>query len=406
MIKITNVYIENYRSCINTKFRVQKNLTAIIGANGAGKSNILNSFLLLGGRFRGPRMYGNRERDLNDSTTKSTIIYDIDVDNLKYKLKADIFLETDERNSDAVYYYEVQFKQQKKGDRYKKIDNSLIEYAHEFYYFRSKSTESFLNNLPKKYQTKFNNIFFRCLFFIRKASYYSATQFSDPSNCPVSIELEGNKRMPRYRTNKYHDKFIYDLYDAYKSDHNSFNRYLNTINDNGIGLISNIEFYEYDLPSSTFEVKTGGTIRQIDKEKQIVVPSFKIDKTTLTPNQLSEGTFKTIALIFYILNDTSDLLLIEEPEVCVHHGLLNSILELIKFKSSEKQIIISTHSDFVLDKLIPENIVLVFKDKEVGTTAIELDQYLSKDDYNGLKEYLNNVGNLGEFWKEGGFDYE
>ena len=106
------------------------------------------------------------------------------------------FLETDERNSDAVYFFNIQFKEQKKGVRYKKIDNSLIDYASEFYYFRSKSDETFLSNLPKKYQTRFNKNFFRCLFFIRKASYYSATQFSDPSNCPVSIELEGNKRLP------------------------------------------------------------------------------------------------------------------------------------------------------------------------------------------------------------------
>ena len=104
MIRITNVYIENYRSCINTKFRLRNNLTAIIGANGAGKSNILNSFLLLGGRIRGPRMYRNREQELNESTSKSTIIYDIDIDSSKYKLKADIFLETDERNSDAVFF--------------------------------------------------------------------------------------------------------------------------------------------------------------------------------------------------------------------------------------------------------------------------------------------------------------
>lgn len=404
MIQITNVDIENYRSCINTRFKVKKNLTALIGANGAGKSNILNSFLLLGGRIRGSRMYRNRE--INDSHTNSTIVFDINLDEQKFKLKADIFFETDERNSDDIHFLKIQFKEVKKGVRYKQIDNSLIEYLLESYYYNSKNKESLFSRLPKKFQTKFNSNFFSCLLFIRKASYYSATQFSDPSNCPVSIELDGNKRFPRYRTNRHHDKFIYDLYKAYKDDHNSFNRYLNTINSNGIGLVSDIEFYEYDLPNSTFEVKTGGKIKQIDKEKQIVVPSFKIDKTTLSPNQLSEGTFKTIALIFYILNDSSELLLIEEPEVCVHHGLLNSILELIKFKSSEKQIIISTHSDFVLDKLSPENVVLVLKDKEVGTLAVELDKHLSKDDYDGLKSYLNNVGNLGEYWKEGGFDYE
>ena len=403
MIKITNIEIGNYRSCINTKFKIKENLTAIIGANGAGKSNILNSILLLSGRMRGSRTYG-RNRKLDDSTSHSTLTFDLEIDESKFKLKADIHFETDERNSDEIYFYKIQFKKNQKGERYMQIEDGLIEYAQEHYYYRLRSkSESFLEHLPKQFQTTFYTNFFKCFFFIQKASYYSATQFSDPSNCPVSIELEGNRRSPHYRLNRQHDKFIYDLYQTYKQDPKSFSRFLNTINKNGIGLISDIEFYEYDLPNTTFEVKTGGKIKQIDKEKQIIVPSFKIDKTTLTPNQLSEGTFKTIALIYYILNDNSNLLLIEEPEVCVHHGLLNSILELIQIKASEKQIIISTHSDFVLDKLLPENVVLVLKD-EVGTKALGLNQYLSKDDYNGLRNYLNEVGNLGEFWKEGGFD--
>jgi len=402
MIKINNIDIENYRSCINTKFKIKENLTAIIGANGAGKSNILNSILLLSGRIRGSRIYRNRKMD--DAIAHSTIVYEMSLDDVKYKLKAEIYFETDERNSDEVYFHKIQFKEDKKGIRFKHIDNGIIEYATELFSFRYKESNEFFGNLPKEFQSKFYSDFFKCFLFIKKASYYSATQFSDPSNCPVSIELEGNKRTSRFRISRYHDKFIYDLFQTYDQDPNSFNQYLNTINDNGIGLVSNIEFYKYDLPNTTFEVKTGGKIKQIDKEKQIIVPSFKIDKTTLTPNQLSEGTFKTIALIYYILNDTSKLLLIEEPEVCVHHGLLNSILELIKIKSAEKQIIISTHSDFVLDKLLPENVVLIKKDNEIGTVSLGLNQYLSKDDYNGLRSYLNDVGNLGEFWKEGGLD--
>lgn len=406
MIKITNLEIENYRSCINTKFKIKENLTAIIGANGAGKSNILNSILLLSGRVRGSRIY-EHNRNMDESTIHSTLTFDIEVDESKYILKSDIYFETDERNSDEVYYYRLQFKKNLKGERFKLIDNDLIEFAQEYFYFKfQKRPETFIEQIPKEFQTPFYTNFFKCFFFIKKASYYSATQFSDPSNCPVSIELEGNnRRSPHFRANKHHDRFIYDLYQTYKQDLKSFSQYLNTINENGIGLISDIAFYEYDLPNTTFEVKTGGKIKQIDKEKKIIVPSFKIDKTTLTPNQLSEGTFKTIALIYYILNDNTNLLLIEEPEVCVHHGLLNSILELIQMKASEKQIIISTHSDFVLDKLLPENVVLILKD-EVGTQALGLNQYLSKDDYTGLRNYLNEVGNLGEFWKEGGFDFE
>ena len=92
-------------------------------------------------------------------------------------------------------------------------------------------------------------------------------------------------------------------------------------------------------------------IRQILRNKQLIVPYVGVDKTELSFNQLSEGTFKTIALIFYIITDKSNLLLIEEPEVCVHHGLLNSVMSLILLYSRRKQIIISTHSDFVLDKI-------------------------------------------------------
>ena len=142
------------------------------------------------------------------------------------------------------------------------------------------------------------------------------------------------------------------------------------------------------------------------KLKKKVVPSIIIDNLNLSPNQLSEGTFKTLALVFYILNDDSNLLLIEEPEVCVHHGLLNSIIELIKIQSNFKQIIISTHSDFVLDKLEPENVVLVDKNRNKGTIAKSLFKTLSKNEFQALKDYLENSGNLGEYWKEGGFEDE
>lgn len=70
------------------------------------------------------------------------------------------------------------------------------------------------------------------------------------------------------------------------------------------------------------------------------------------------------------------------------------------------QIIISTHSDFVLDKLEPENVVLVDKNRNKGTIAKSLFKTLSKNEFQALKDYLENSGNLGEYWKEGGFEDE
>jgi predicted ATPase len=136
----------------------------------------------------------------------------------------------------------------------------------------------------------------------------------------------------------------------------------------------------------------------------LVIPQFTIGKNELSPNQLSEGTFKTITLLFYLITETSSLLLIEEPEVCVHHGLLSSIIEMIKTYSRNKQIIVSTHSDFVLDQLEPENVFKVSNEPEKGTKVISIKKSMSSREFNALRKYLDKVGNLGEYWKEGSLE--
>jgi predicted ATPase len=133
----------------------------------------------------------------------------------------------------------------------------------------------------------------------------------------------------------------------------------------------------------------------------LVVPSFQISENQLSPSQLSEGTFKTLALVFYLVTDKSQILMLEEPEVCVHHGLLSSIVELIKVYSNDKQILISTHSDAVLDKLDIDNVFKVMRDGDKGTVVSSIRKNLKGSELTALKEYLANEGSLGEFWKHG-----
>ena len=115
--------------------------------------------------------------------------------------------------------------------------------------------------------------------------------------------------------------------------------------------------------------RVGGKIEKVRRQKVLVVPQFHKGREILSPNQLSEGTFKTLALLFNIITEDSTALLIEEPEVCVHQGLLSSILELIKQYSSSKQMFVSTHSDYVLDYLQPENVFTVKYDKKAGADS-------------------------------------
>jgi len=55
----------------------------------------------------------------------------------------------------------------------------------------------------------------------------------------------------------------------------------------------------------------------------------------------------------------SNIILIEEPENHLSHSTMYELIELIKNKSSEKQVIITSHSSFIANKLGLENLILL-----------------------------------------------
>jgi predicted ATP-dependent endonuclease of OLD family len=431
-MKLKSFKIQSYRSCINTELKFNEDLTCLIGINGSGKTNILNSILLLRKQLYSGRILKKDETDYIISKVEIELLYE----NKTIYLKGDIVFDTDEHNSDFIilFNFKWNFKDyinfqnwfsfpidsMLNYDIYEEKENELlfiddknnngnINYNQKrFILTGNRSRHSVL--LPKEIDEetlkKILKIISEVSDFFSKIYYYSATVFTDPSKCPTSIIIDDKNLSRRNRILVGHDKFIYDLYNLSKTESKGYKKFLNIVNKTGIGLIENITFTEAELPSSSYEVKSAGKINMKNNNRLLVVPSFSVDGVILSPNQLSEGTFKTLALIFYILNDDSQLLLIEEPEVCVHHGLLNNVIELIKTQSKSKQIIISTHSDYILDKLAPENIILVKRDENKGTIAQLLSKSMSKNDFKALKIYLNETGNLGEYWKETGFENE
>lgn len=416
-MKIIKFEVINYRSCKKTVLFMQESLTGLIGINGAGKSNILNAILLLKKITRGRN---NPRANLNDFTNECEVKVDIEYNDKTIYLKVLILYSNDERNSEEVQFSRVRwnFKEFTGTSSWVEVPLESIplqDSAQLAFPFNKESSNQWKAHYQSIYYPLRNQkiisklpyeILRDVVEFFYGINYYSASQFSDPSRCPVSIELEENRNVRRSITNSTHHQFILDLFRSYKAQNKQYKRYLSIINREGIGLVDDIRFTEVTLPSSSYVVRAGGNVKQIPSNRLLVVPSFNIDNTTLSPNQLSEGTFKTLALLFYVLTDDSKLLLIEEPEVCIHHGLLNSIISLIKTQSIQKQIIISTHSDFVLEQLIPENIILVSRNQEEGTIAKQLNKAMSKNDYSALRTYLEESGNLGEYWKEGGFTNE
>jgi predicted ATPase len=149
-------------------------------------------------------------------------------------------------------------------------------------------------------------------------------------------------------------------------------------------------------------VRAGGKVISKSRKRFLIIPTVHIGDSELSFAQLSEGSFRTLAILFYVVTDTSCLLLIEEPEVCVHHGLLTSVVEIIKDFARKKQVIFSTHSENILDQLEPEQVRLVRKDI-FGTTISTISERMSAQQFRALKKYLQTEGNLGEYWRSSGF---
>jgi len=243
--------------------------------------------------------------------------------------------------------------------------------------------------------------------FRRRTVYYSASQFTNPALCPPSFEIDEAGDLytqgPSGSRSHEHLQFIHQLYKMYKTQKALYSTYMSLVDDRGVRLIQTIKWKETKFSTKAYEVRAGGRVITKKRDRVLIIPTVYIGESQLSFAQLSEGTFRTLAVLFYVVTDKSELLLIEEPEVCVHHGLLTSVVDIIRDCSADKQIIFSTHSETVLDKLEPDQVCLVSKSKS-GTHVNAISKKMSFRQLDALKVYLRTEGSLGEYWRHSGFD--
>ena len=112
------------------------------------------------------------------------------------------------------------------------------------------------------------------------------------------------------------------------------------------------------------------------------------------PHQLSDGTIRAICLISLLLQPRDNLpylIVVDEPEIGLHPYALNVIASLFQSASNHTQVLISTQSSTFLDGFEPEDIVVVERKGE----ATEF----SRPDAGQLTSWLEDYS-LGETWEK------
>ena len=114
--------------------------------------------------------------------------------------------------------------------------------------------------------------------------------------------------------------------------------------------------------------------------------------TVFGVHQLSDGTLRFMALITLLLQPSErmpSVIIIDEPELGLHPHAIETLLSVMRSVSLEHQIIFATQSTALIDRLEPEE-VIVAERHDFETTFKRLDSV-------ALGEWLEDYS-LGELW--------
>ena len=135
-----------------------------------------------------------------------------------------------------------------------------------------------------------------------------------------------------------------------------------------------------------FDVRIkGGTVEVFLTEGDFTIPA----------RRLSDGTLRYLCLLAILCDpEPPPLICFEEPELGLHPDLLPKVADLLMDASTRTQLIVTTHSDILIDAMTgrPEDVV-VFEKRDGKTEASRLDR-------GALAVWLDKY-RLGQLWTRG-----
>jgi predicted ATPase len=131
----------------------------------------------------------------------------------------------------------------------------------------------------------------------------------------------------------------------------------------------------------------GGTVQVFLEEKGMRQP--------IPATRLSDGTLRYLCLLAILCHpEPPPLIAIEEPELGLHPDILPSLAQLLVEASHRTQLVVTTHSDTLVDALSSTPEAVIVCEKRDGATSMNR---LNRDD---MGAWLENYS-LGQLWRRG-----
>lgn len=153
-----------------------------------------------------------------------------------------------------------------------------------------------------------------------------------------------------------------------------------------------------DIEDATFStLQIPENIRKNLKEAPELFHFFQLKMSGQPSSDIrnfSDGTLMVVAMLVLLLTPIKNcpLICIEEPENCLHPKALKTLLAYLKQRTMDLQILVTTHSSFLLNQVSPED-VIVAQVKEDGSTHFERISNL-KELYRKLRKGFISFGDM------------
>jgi len=149
------------------------------------------------------------------------------------------------------------------------------------------------------------------------------------------------------------------------------------------------------LVAALQELYEGITDFDVDTEGDSVQIFFTEGDFRISATRLSDGTLRYLCLVALLLDPTPPpLICIEGPEMGLHPDVIPKIADLLVDASKRTQLIVTTHSDMLIDALSEQPESVLVCEKEEGQT------YIKRLKQSELSHWLKDY-RLGDLWLSG-----
>ncbi|HZZ44040.1 MAG TPA: ATP-binding protein [Tepidisphaeraceae bacterium] len=388
------VQIRNFRSCGNTVVPLFDSVTALVGKNGVGKSNVLLAIEWMARRASSPTDLDMPTYAPNQDPFEITARLELGSQQYEYFVRYQGPFVRESIRKDFVERLSILTPNGEHSIIFDRTAGIVITPLRDVPLLvgtSAASMASISSLLPA--DDVLNLAIEPVKTFFAGIQYYLIDDSREGMVSDLVVDTEYQKWRQRYVAEGALTKSVaYRLLYMFHENREMLNEFRSLVGPEGLGIVNFVGVETIDAQPATGGQKSG--LNKYHFFQFIPLEGMGGSGSPRTFSSLSSGTRRAIRMLVSLLFDRRSLMLIEEPEVSIHPGLLRKIVGIFRTYSPISQVIFTTHSAEVLNVLNPAEIVLL--SAPAGNT---LARVLGPDEIALAHKFLCDEGSLADYFE-------